>query len=101
VVVDGPRGPHAVVHGGAVFLAKATGCALVPVTFAVARGVQARSWDRMLVPLPFTRGTYHVGPPLYVAADADRAELERVRLDLGRRLAALNAEADAAYGVPR
>jgi len=101
VVVDGPRGPHAVVHGGAVFLAKATGCALVPVTFAVARAVQARSWDRMLVPLPFSRGTYHAGPPLYVAADADRAELERVRLDLGRRLVALNAQADGAYGVPR
>jgi lysophospholipid acyltransferase (LPLAT)-like uncharacterized protein len=55
----------------------------------------------MLVALPFTRGSYHVGAPLYVAADADRAELERVRVELGRRLAALNAEADAVYGVRR
>lgn len=101
VVVDGPRGPHAHVHGGATFLAKATGCPLVPTTFAVAHGLQARSWDRMLVPLPFTRGRYHVGAPLYVAPDADRAALEAARAELSRRLDALNAEADAAFGVVR
>lgn len=101
VVVDGPRGPHAHVHGGATFLAKATGCPLVPTTFAVAHGLQARSWDRMLVPLPFTRGRYHVGAPLYVAPDADRAALETARAELSRRLHALNAEADAAFGVVR
>jgi hypothetical protein len=101
VVVDGPRGPHAHVHGGATFLAKATGCPLVATTFAVAHGLQARSWDRMLVPLPFTRGRYHVGPPLYVAPDADRAALEEARAELSRRLYALNAEADATFGVTR
>ena len=101
VVVDGPRGPHGHVHGGAVFLARATGAPLVPTTFAVARGVQAPSWDRMLVPLPFGRGAFHVGAPLYVAGDADRAELEAARSDLSRRLAALSAEADAAFGVTR
>jgi lysophospholipid acyltransferase (LPLAT)-like uncharacterized protein len=101
VVVDGPRGPHAHVHGGATFLAKATGCPLVPTTFAVAHGLQARSWDRMLVPLPFTRGRYHVGAPLYVAPDADRTALEAARAELARRLDALSAEADAVFGVPR
>ena len=101
VVVDGPRGPHAHVHGGATFLAKTTGCPLVPTTFAVAHGLQASSWDRMLVPLPFTRGRYHVGAPLYVAPDADRTALEDARAELSRRLHALNAEADAAFGVVR
>lgn len=101
VVVDGPRGPHGHVHGGAVFLAKATGRPLVPVTFAVARGVQARSWDRMLVPLPFGRGCYHAAAPLHVPPDADRGTLEELRVELSRRLYALNAEADAAFGIER
>jgi hypothetical protein len=101
VVVDGPRGPHAHVHGGALFLARATGIPLVPVTFAVAHGLQAPSWDRLLVPLPFTRGSYVVGPPLSVAPDTDRAGLEDARRELCRRLHTLNAEADAAFGTVR
>jgi lysophospholipid acyltransferase (LPLAT)-like uncharacterized protein len=101
VVVDGPRGPHGHVHAGAIYLARATGAPLVPVTFAVARGVRASSWDRLLVPLPFTRGRYHAGAPLWVAADADEPALEAARLDLAARLHDFNAAADEAFGRRR
>jgi len=101
VVVDGPRGPHAHVHGGAVFLARLTGRPIVPLTFAVKRGVQAKSWDRMLIPLPFTHGAFHAGAPVHVAADADGDGLEAARWELAARLDALNAAADAEFGVAR
>jgi hypothetical protein len=101
VVVDGPRGPHAHVHPGAVFLAKATGAPLVPITFAVDRKLHAPSWDRLLIPLPFARGRFVTGEPLHLGADAGRRELEAARLELARRLRLLNEAADAPFGGER
>ncbi len=53
LAVDGPRGPAGRVHPGAAALAKA---AEVPVVLGRvhAAGWRARSWDRFLVPWPFT-----------------------------------------------
>ncbi len=101
VVTDGPRGPHGHVHGGAAFLAKITGRPMYPLTFAVDRGVQARSWDRMLIPLPFARGALLVGPPLDVPAESNAADLEALGRELRRRLHALNLEADGLVGASR
>ena len=37
-------------------LAAASGAQVLPCAARVSRGVQLRSWDRMIVPLPFGRG---------------------------------------------
>ena len=49
--------------------------------------------------LPFGRGAYVWGPPLYVPADADEAAQEDARLTLEERLNALTAEADRMVGA--
>ena len=53
----------------------------------------ARSWDRTQVPKPFSTVGLAVGEPLYVAAGASEAQREAVRVELERRLAALEGEA--------
>ncbi len=99
VVVDGPRGPHGRVHPGAAHLARASGRPVVPLTFAVERGFQARSWDRLLVPLPFGRGCFHAGAPIAVPRGAP--SLDAYSGEIGRALHDLNARADAAFDRPR
>ncbi len=101
IVIDGPRGPHGTIHPGALFLARATGRPIVPLTFAVDRGLQVRSWDRMLVPLPFGRGCLVAAAPIYVPADASPADLDALRDELERRLKEVAIEADAGLGVER
>ena len=37
---------------------------MVPVSFACTRGIRLRTWDRLLVPLPFSRVEVVVGEPI-------------------------------------
>jgi lysophospholipid acyltransferase (LPLAT)-like uncharacterized protein len=84
--IDGPRGPRRVAKMGAVLLAKKTGGPVLPFTITPARAYAAPSWDRLQVPLPFTRARLRIAPPIYVAPDADDAALEAARDELQRAL---------------
>ena len=83
---DGPRGPRRQAKFGIVQTARATGATIVPVA-AAARGCKRLgSWDRMVLPYPFTRITFVVGAPIHVPTDADDSALEAARSSLERSL---------------
>jgi hypothetical protein len=96
---DGPRGPIYQTKSGPVKLAAMTGAAIGSFYLLPERAWVIRSWDRFLVPLPFSRVVVswarEVAPP---AADADAATLEAKRLELNDALerARLRAEAHLA-----
>jgi lysophospholipid acyltransferase (LPLAT)-like uncharacterized protein len=98
--VDGPRGPALKVQPGAVWLAKASGCPIVPFHAEGRASWQARSWDRTQVPKPFTRVTLCIGPAQFVAADADEAGIERACLALEQTLLGLMARARTLADTP-
>ena len=52
------------------------------------------SWDRFEVPLPFSRACYAWGEPIWVPADAARAQLEAKRVEVETALNKLGDEAD-------
>lgn len=64
ITPDGPRGPRCVAHGGTVKLAELTGAPILPVGASATGARELRSWDRFLLPRPFS--TIHVvwGTPL-------------------------------------
>jgi lysophospholipid acyltransferase (LPLAT)-like uncharacterized protein len=83
---DGPRGPRYEVKAGIIHLAKATGAAIFPVSYAASRQVTLKTWDRLIIPLPFARIEYAVGAALNVPRDAANEQIEELRLELQRRL---------------
>ena len=87
------------VQPGIIALARLSGAPIMPISFAVSRRKVANSWDRFVIALPFGRGVYLWGAPLYVPSDADKAALEEARLILEERLNALTAQADRMVGV--
>jgi hypothetical protein len=93
--LDGPRGPARVAQPGAVWLAMATGNPLLPFHLEASASWTARSWDRTQVPKPFSTVGIAVGAPLYVEPHASAETLEASRLELERRLSALEAQAKA------
>jgi len=95
ITPDGPRGPRQQVKPGVVELARLSGMPILPVAFGAWPRRTLRSWDRFLIPLPFGRGVYAWGEPMYVAADADSAALQGYQVALQQRLDALGALADA------
>jgi len=99
VVPDGPRGPKYVVKPGVVHLAKATGARVFPVAYGARWKTTLRSWDRLIIPLPFSRIVFIIGEPMAVDRHADDDELARRREDLEASLHRITAAADAAVGA--
>jgi lysophospholipid acyltransferase (LPLAT)-like uncharacterized protein len=81
---------------GAVMAAKLSGRPIVPISCAMRRSVRLNSWDRMQVPLPFTRIVSWAGEPMPVPADASRADCERIRREVEAEMLKLEARAAAA-----
>lgn len=98
VIVDGPRGPALEAKTGAVILARATGLPIVPGTWWARPVGHVKTWDRGLVPLPFSRIVFAFAEPLFVAPDADDAAVEAARAELTRRLGVARERARAAVG---
>jgi len=86
ITPDGPKGPAKEVQPGAIWLARLTGRPLLPVAFACRPCFRVGSWDRTIVPLPFSRGVFEYGEPLWVARDAGNQAAEQARGDLRARL---------------
>jgi len=100
VTPDGPRGPRMHAKMGAIKAAQISGAAILPLSGAVSRRRILGSWDRFCLALPFARGVIFWGEPIYVPAEADPDELERLRQMLEQRLNSLTAEADRHFGQP-
>ena len=96
--VDGGKGPRQRVQGGVMLLAKHAGRPVVPTTWSCRTGRQLDTWDRMLIPAPWSRGIVMAGAPIFVPKDADRDELARLEVVLEVRMNELMAEADRRCG---
>jgi lysophospholipid acyltransferase (LPLAT)-like uncharacterized protein len=66
VAVDGPYGPLHRVRPGALWLARASGCPLIPMGFAARPSLRWPRWDRHIIPLPRARMAAIIGPPLFL-----------------------------------
>ena len=82
MIVDGPRGPARVAKQGVVLLARATGLPIVPGTWWARPLLRVGSWDRTIVPLPFSRIAFAFAEPLFVLPDADPDTVEAARVEL-------------------
>ena len=94
IVPDGPRGPRCKVQMGTIELAKLTGRPIIPLTFSASRRKIFNTWDRFLLPYPFSRGVFMFGEPVTVDPHGDRVHLEEKRDLLEKRLNELTERAD-------
>jgi lysophospholipid acyltransferase (LPLAT)-like uncharacterized protein len=88
---DGPRGPARIVKDGVIYSAQASKLPIVPIAFSARRRKYLRTWDRMMIPLPFSKCVCVYGEPMTVPRDADTEEW---RLKLEQALNALSDEAE-------
>lgn len=98
ITPDGPRGPRMRASEGIVSVARLSGVPVIPLANSVARGRNLNSWDRFLLPGPFSRGAIVWGTPIEVARDADEQAQAQARLRIEDSLNALTREADEMVG---
>lgn len=69
ITPDGPRGPRHQLKDGVVQLARLTGRPVIPLAFVCNRGYRFKSWDRFLLPFPFSRAVFSCGPEIRYRLD--------------------------------
>lgn len=91
---DGPRGPRYHVKAGLVSAAKKTGAPVLPVVYNAKWKRVLRSWDRFIIPLPFSRIVVVYGKPIYVPATASSSTLQEKRQEVEAVLQHITSVAD-------
>jgi len=94
IAPDGPKGPRQEAQMGVVELSRLTGKPMVPVIFSASKKILLNTWDRFLIPYPFSRGVFIWGDPIYIDPNGDQNHLEERRQLLEKRLNELTEQAD-------
>lgn len=99
MLADGPLGPPRVAKIGSVIIAKEAQAPIIPVMWGGNRCWCLNSWDRNLIPKPFSKIVVHYASPIWVPSDASRDELEGFRRKLEDSLNKASKWCDDYFGV--
>lgn len=91
---DAPTGPAYISKIGITALAQKTGRPIQAGMWCCDRFWTLKSWDRTLIPKPFSRIVLMFSEPIHVAEDATRDEVEAARQLLDERLNTMMYQAD-------
>ena len=97
-IVDGPAGPKGVVKPGLISIAQVSGAVILPVIVSAKKAWVIGSWDRFLIPKPFSEVTIEWGQPFVVPRDLDPDRYEEFRREIEKSLSEGYAEADLNSG---
>jgi lysophospholipid acyltransferase (LPLAT)-like uncharacterized protein len=98
ITPDGPRGPLQKAAQGAAYVSAKTGYPILPIAFSATRHWRFKSWDRFMLPKPFSRIVFIVGPMVFATADS-QDHIEATTAALETTLTHITTEADMACGV--
>jgi hypothetical protein len=93
--IDGPRGPRYVAKPGPVVLARATGAPMVAFHIALEKPWVLNTWDKSMIPKPFSRALLRVSRGISVPEDSGDAERERYHAELQASLDRVREFAEA------
>ena len=74
---DGPQGPRRVLKAGTYVAAQHLKGYIIPTAVAARWSLHARSWDRFMIPLPFSRAVVRFGDPIKVDPDLKGEDMEK------------------------
>jgi len=94
IIADGSRGPRCKVQPGLLQIAGITGAPVIPLAFDANHKWILNSWDRFVLPLPFTRCTVNSGDPIQVPRRIDEESLQEKQMELERILNQLTLESE-------
>lgn len=93
-IVDGPKGPFGVIKPGLIRIAQVSGMAIVPTITSSKHHWTFKSWDRFMVPKPFSSVIIRFGEPISIPPDLDKNAFEEHRLFVEQRLRDLYEKTD-------
>ena len=86
IIADGSRGPRLKVQSGCIQIAGITDSPLIPMTYGATRKIELNTWDRFVLPLPFTHCTINFGNRISVPHRADGKIIQEKQKELEQSL---------------
>jgi len=80
--LDGPQGPIGIVKLGAIAIANDAGAVMVPAVITADRAWYLHSWDRFMIPKPFSKATIKFLPKIELPPVMNKEEYEKQRKNL-------------------
>lgn len=94
VTPDGPRGPIYQLKPGILKLAQASGLSIYSFAYGVKHAWRFKSWDKMILPKPFSPAVAVFSGPIKVPEQASREELDRLAATIENELCRITEFAD-------
>ena len=82
LIPDGSRGPRHIAQAGSIQLSRITGAPIYTLTYSAHPKYEFNSWDKLILPLPFSTVTLNFGSPMTVPQDADKAMIQQKQGEL-------------------
>ena len=101
ITPDGPRGPARQLQEGVILLGQVSQRPIIPVSFSSRHALRLKSWDRFLVPLPFSRASMVFGEPIMIPRKLDAAAREDYRVMVEKELNRVTDLSDELVGQPK
>lgn len=89
ITPDGPRGPAYELGPGIIFLAQKSGAAVLPMNMEYSSCWRVKSWDRFIIPKPFSNVRVIIGEPQQINPTSTDEEFEAERLRLQNSMMSL------------
>lgn len=100
IIPDGPRGPRMAMGKSPVYYAQKTGKPIFLMNYSIANSfIINKAWDKMMIPLPFSKGICMIEGPFYISPSVDKEVLEQHRLEIENKLNQMNTICDEAMGL--
>ena len=93
-IVDGPQGPFGVVKPGLLTIAQFADAPILPVIISAERCWTFNSWDRFMVPKPFSRVILRFTAPISVPRRLNAEDFEALRLGVEKEIKARYEQTD-------
>ena len=75
LAVDGPKGPYGSIQPGVLQLARLTGAVVLPLRAHSSSAIILDTWDRTVVPRPFSRVDIVCGPEIRLTPESSETEM--------------------------
>jgi lysophospholipid acyltransferase (LPLAT)-like uncharacterized protein len=98
-VLDGPRGPRGIIKPGLIVMAQSSGVPICPIYVSVNKAWVLNSWDRMLIPKPFSTITVRWDDLICVPEKLDSEYFERIRKQIENRMKENQIQDDEKLGL--
>lgn len=86
VTPDGPKGPRYRVQPGVIKIAQTTGTHIIPIHIRYSSAWRLKTWDRFVIPKPFSRVSVSFDSPLVIAKGLTDEDFEKQRISLEHRM---------------